>query len=290
MGSLYYDWVSILRNAGCTVAENSTTNGWQRRARSSGGFSSPPLGVWWHHTASQTSPQNDLEYMINGSSDRPVGNLLLDRTGTFWPIAGGASNCAGKGGPWTFSRGTCPLDSGNTYGMQLEVANNGVGEAWPAAQMDAYFRGSNALNAFVGNRPDDVVGHAHYAPTRKIDPATASAVQGSWRPRSINSSGTWNLDDIKAECRARAGQTPSPNPPLEDDDQMLRAAKNKDTGNTYVLGDGKTAQTMDALDATERDLRVAGGVIDVATKKVVYSWANVGAIPGANVKKYVGNY
>lgn len=71
---------------------------------------------------------------------------------------------------------------------------------------------------------------------------------------------------------------------------MLRAAKNKDTGNTYVLGDGNTAQTMDGLDSTETALRVAGGVIDVATKKIVYSWSNVGAISGADCKSYVGKY
>jgi len=85
------------------------------------------------------------------------------------------------------------------------------------------------------------------------------------------------------------GPTPSP-PPLEDDDTMLRAAKNKDTGGTFVLGDGKSAQTMDGVDGTEAALRVAGGVVDVATKKIVYSWNNVGAIAGGDVKKYVGNY
>ena len=71
---------------------------------------------------------------------------------------------------------------------------------------------------------------------------------------------------------------------------MLRAAKNQDTGNTYVLGDGSKAQTMDGLDSTETALRVAGGVVDVSTKKVVYSWSNVTAIPGGDVKKYVGAY
>jgi len=220
-GIYYPELLDVLRAAGCQVAESSTTDGWQTRARSSGGFPSPPLGVWWHHTASSTSPSSDLGWMIDGSDDAPIGNLLLDRSGTFWPIAAGASNCAGKGGPWTFSRGVCPVDSGNTRGWQLEVANNGVGEPWPVVQVDAFVAGSNALNAHVGNLPTDVVTHQAYAPTRKVDPATADAVEGPWRPSSSTSSGTWNLDDVRSECSRRAG-TPTPLPPDDDEDDMTR--------------------------------------------------------------------
>lgn len=205
MTGLYYvEMLDVLAAAGCSVRENATTDGWQSRARSSGGFPAAPLGVWWHHTASSTSPANDLSWMIDGCDDAPVGNLLLDREGNYWPIAAGASNCAGKGGPWTFSRGTVPLDGGNTRGWQLEVANSGLGELWPSVQVDAYFRGSNALNLYVGNQPTDVITHQAWAPDRKIDPATAAAVQGPWQPGSCTSSGTWSLDDIAAECFRRA--------------------------------------------------------------------------------------
>lgn len=205
MTGIYYpDMLDVLTAAGCAVAESSTTAGWQTRARSSGGFPAPPLAVFWHHTASETSPANDLHYMIVGCDDAPVGNLLLDRTGTFWPVAAGASNCAGKGGPAVFSRGTIPLDSGNTRGWQIEVANNGVGEVWPRVQVDAFFAGSNALNAHVGNLPGDVITHQGWAPTRKIDPATAAAVDGPWQPGAVTSSGTWSLADIAAECARRA--------------------------------------------------------------------------------------
>jgi hypothetical protein len=225
-GIYYADALDVLAAAGCTVRENATTNGWQQRARSSGGFPSPPLCVFWHHTASSTSPENDLAYMINGSDDAPVGNMLIDRDGGCWPIAAGASNCAGKGGPVSFSRGTIPLDSGNTRGWQIEVANSGTGEQWPSAQVDALFRASNALNhALFGNVPGDVVTHALGAgdgyTDRKIDPATAAAVQGSWRPSSVNSSGTWSLADIRGECSRRAGSTlPGPIPPPNGDDDV----------------------------------------------------------------------
>lgn len=237
--NLYYDWVSILRNAGCQVQVGSQNSGWERRARSSGGFPARPLGVWWHHTASQTAIANDLTWQCHSCPDKPVGNMTLDRNGCFWPVAGGASNCAGKGGPWTFSRGTVALDSGNTNGIQIEVANNGVGEPWPQAQVDAYFLGSNALNAAVGNRPDDVVTHRRWAPSRKIDPATASAVQGPWRPSSETSSGTWNLDDIKAECIRRAGAAPGPGPqPPQKEDDMIPTTVwiNNDRTDQFVVG------------------------------------------------------
>jgi hypothetical protein len=222
MTGIYYpDILDVLRAAGCQVAESATTNGWQTRARSSGGFPSAPLGVQWHHTASSTSPANDLSWQIVGCDDAPVGNMLLDRTGCFWPVAAGAANTAGKGGPLSLSRGTIPADSANTRTFALEVANSGVGEAWPVAQIDAYFAGSNALNERFGNAPADVFSHALGSgdgwTNRKIDPATAAAVQGPWRPRSVNSSGTWSLADIRAECTRRAGATPAPQPPEDDD-------------------------------------------------------------------------
>jgi hypothetical protein len=217
MSGLYFtDLLDLLVAAGCVVGENSTTNGWQTRARSSGGFPAMPLCCFWHHTASNTSPANDLNYMIDGCDDAPVGNMLIDRDGVCWPIAAGASNCAGKGGPNTLSRGTIPLDGGNTRGWQIECASNGVGGPWPEVQVSALIAASNAMNRRFGNLPSDVLTHALGAgdgwTNRKIDPATAAAVQGMWLPRSTNSSGTWSLADIRNECAVRAGQAPGPTP------------------------------------------------------------------------------
>jgi hypothetical protein len=159
--------------------------------------------------------------MIVNCDDAPVGNLLIDRDGICYPIAGGASNCAGKGNQMSFSRGVGSANNGNVWGFQIECANNGVGEAWPEAQVDALYRASNALNAAVGNQPTDVTSHALGDGTgytdRKIDPATASAVQGElWWPDAVNGSGTWSLPQIREECAKRAGQappTPTPVPP-----------------------------------------------------------------------------
>lgn len=225
-GIYYVEAADVLRAAGLTVVE---LQGWQTRARSSGGFpSGGALGVQWHHTASKTSPENDTNYMFFTAQDRPIGNGLITRTGEVWLGAAGAANTAGKGGPVTMSRGVVPVDGANARTWAWEVANNGVGEPWPEVQIDAYFAASNAMNALFGNRPDDVFSHAISDgggwTSRKIDPATAAAVQGRWRPRSIGSSGTWSLADIRAEAGRRASTTPTPPTPPDnggDDDMAL---------------------------------------------------------------------
>lgn len=210
-----------LRATGLTVLE---VNGWQTRARSSGGFASGrPLGVMWHHTASPASwdGRRDAEYIATGDPSAPLANLVIDRRGQVWVCAAGATNTNGKGGPFTrWSRGTVPSDSMNTHGFGIEFGNNGVGEPWPECQLDAGFIASNAVNARCGNLPSDVCTHNVWAPSRKIDPATATAVQGAWRPRSTNSSGTWNLDDLADECTRRATTTPAPTPPPDTEDDM----------------------------------------------------------------------
>jgi N-acetylmuramoyl-L-alanine amidase-like protein len=226
MGALYYvDAARWLRAVGLTVYES---DGWQTRARSSGGFAAPPLGIQWHHTASSTTPANDVHWQTEGCDDAPVGNMTIMRDGSIWMIAAGAANTAGKGGPLTLSRGTVPQDSGNSTTWAIEVANNGVGERWPAVQIDAYFTATIELNRHFENRPDDVFTHALGAgdgwTDRKIDPATAAAVEGPWRPRSVTSSGTWSLDDIRAELRIRAldvDPDPTPTPPEPEDDDMV---------------------------------------------------------------------
>jgi len=227
VGSFYVtDMLDVLRAAGCQVAESATTNGWQTRARSSGGFPGPPLGIQWHHTASSTSPANDLAYNVNPANSGPIGNCLLDRTGTWWPVAAGAANTAGKGGPMRLSRGTVAVDNANATTFAIEAANNGVGERWPQVQIDSYFAGSNALNRRWGNQPEDIFSHALGAgdgwTNRKIDPATAAAVEGPWRPRSVNSSGTWSLADMRAEARRRWSGAPAPEPEPEPEDEDMQ--------------------------------------------------------------------
>jgi len=247
--NLYYPWADIASDAGLVVKVTDTNAGWERRARSSGGFPATPLGTMWHHAASSnnTSDEACVNYQVRGNPDNPVGNGTLGRNGDFWPVAGGASNCSGKGGPWTFSRGTCALDAGNTTLVNFEVNNDGVGGPWSVQLIDAYFKLSNAINAYLGNLPTDVVGHHHYTPSRKIDPATAAAVQGPWQPRSLNSSGSWNLDDIKAECAARAGSSPGSIPPHPGDDVIPQVIKG-DGSDSYYAWDGVVCNGIPSLE------------------------------------------
>lgn len=255
MGDRYLPLADWARGAGLPVVEDA---GWERRARSSGGFDgSKPWVVMWHHTASKTSPQSDVNYICRGSPDAPIANLLLDRTGTVWVCAGGATNTNGKGGPFTASRGTVPPDSMNTYAVSIEAANDGTGEPWPVAQIDAFFALSLALTAALGLEPDDVCHHSVWAPDRKIDPATAAAVAGNWWPGAVNSSGSWSLPDTHDELNARAGLPPpgpgpgpapgpDPVPPEEDDMQRITAAL--DGAGTIWIGDGIERQALPSMD------------------------------------------
>lgn len=268
MGERYLTALAVwARAAGLVVHEDP---GWQYRARSSGGFDGDrPWCVMWHHTASRTSPENDVNYICRGSPDAPIANLLLDRTGAVWVCAGGATNTNGKGGPFTVSRGVVPADSMNTYAVSIEAANDGVGEPWPVAQIDAFFALSLALTAGLDLEPDDTCHHHVWAPDRKIDPATADAVAGNWWPAPVNPSGSWSLADTHDELDARAGHPPDPGPepspgpdpapplpPEEDDMQRITAAL--DTNGTIWVGDGIERYPLSSMD--EFNNRVILGV------------------------------
>ena len=238
MGSRYLtDLADVARRAGLDVVEDA---GWQTRARGSGGYDgNRPWCVMWHHTASSSSwdGQRDADYIARGDPDAPLANLYVNRAGRVWVLAAGATNTNGKGGPLAgLSRGTVPADQMNTHAIGVELGNNGVGEAWPRAQVDAMFTLSNACAAAYGLAPSDCAGHVHWT-TRKIDPATAGAVQGPWRPRAINSSGSWSLEDLRAECERRAangGEKPE-TPPEGDDMAVIELWQLPDNPAVYVV-------------------------------------------------------
>ena len=216
MGTLYLtNLADILYGAGLSIVEYGD---WKTRARGSGGYDAMPLCVMWHHTASPQSwdGQKDADYCAVGDSDAPLANLYIDRSGTVWILAAGATNTNGKGKSITFSRGTVPNDSMNTRALGVELGNDGVGEMWSRVQVDAMFTVSNICNSVFGNRADDVSSHQFYAPDRKIDPATTN-VEGPWKPTSCTSSDSWDRASIQSECLARASQ-PLPPQPSEDDD------------------------------------------------------------------------
>jgi hypothetical protein len=282
MGARYLtDLADVCRAAGLTVWE---VGGWQSRARGSGGYDGDrPWVIVLHHTASDTSPANDVNYIVYGCPDAPVANLYLDRDGAVHVCAGGACNHAGKGGPWQTTRGVIPVDQANTHAIGIEAANNGVGQTWPQPQIDAYFTLVNALTAAYGLDVTDVVTHNAWAPTRKIDPATAAAVDGPWQPEPVTSSGTWSLDDIYDELIARANPTPAPPTPPSGDDDMR-------AGPYLIQATGADGTPAGRVYATDGNMMTVRHLPDTAALEgyrwqatQVFGWSAPELAPGAPV-------
>lgn len=225
------DLADVLRAAGLNVVEYP---GWQTRANKSGSFGEGrPWGVMWHHDAASASASNQAraDYEAVNASDAPICNVHVMRDASVWVLAAGRTNTNGKGSGVQWSKGSVPNDSMNSYAVGMELSNNGVGQEYPAAQIDAAIAASNAINTAYGNLPTDVATHFQWAPTRKIDPARAGAVQGPWRPRALNDSGTWSDEDLRAECRNRAA---FPTPPPGGDDMALLYVEVSDAWARFV--------------------------------------------------------
>lgn len=201
-------WLTDLPQVLSGLSNVSFYSGWQTRSRSSGGYDGL-VGIAIHHTASSTSTANDTYYQWVTCPDGPVGAIYLGRAGEIVVGAAGATNCQGKGGPLTTSRGTVPKDKGNQYMIAIEAGNNGVGEPWPEVQQDQYVALVKALCDGYGFDPGrDVYGHFDYCapscPGRKIDPA------GPSRFGTVNSNQTWDINVFRA---AVSGSSPGPTPP-----------------------------------------------------------------------------
>ena len=125
------------------------------------------LGVICHHTA---GPRNgnmpSLDVLIRGRPDLsgPLAQLGLGRDGTFYVIATGRCNHAGKG-IWKGETG------GNTHFIGIEAEHTGNPlDPWPPVQIDAYQRGVAAILKHANRTAGDCVGHKEWAPGRKNDP------------------------------------------------------------------------------------------------------------------------
>lgn len=110
-----------------------------------------------------------LNTVKNGRSDLPgpLAQLGLGRDGTYYVIAAGKCNHAGKG-VWQ------NITSGNSSFIGIEAENTGHANdfPWPAVQMDAYYRGVAAILKHIGRDTDFCCGHNEYARPigRKKDP------------------------------------------------------------------------------------------------------------------------
>jgi hypothetical protein len=242
--------------------------------------------MWLHTASSGGDGENDANYCTFGDEDAPLTNLVIGNTGIVWVCAGGATNTNGKGYAFNVSKGQIPNDSANSYAVGIEISNNGVGGPYPQSQIDSCFTASLTLTNRLGLAPDDVQSHNGYAPDRKVDPATATAVEGPWQPRSVTSSGSWDVEDLKAECRKRAAGgsgsvTPEPVPitvPINllagaEDDPMFIT---KNGNNIFFIGNGLVYRQVFGDEIDSMFTGYNGKLIDWKSGKTVTGKNGVG--------------
>lgn len=153
----------IARRTGFPVTEVA---GWQTRG--AGGMADRPQGVVCHHTASgsSTGDMPSLRILTYGRTD--LANSLcaygLARSGHIYVIAAGESWHAGTVNSTAFL---------NVNAFGIEAENNGIGERWPAVQVEAYVRLCAELCRTFGIPASMVRGHKEVCSPygRKIDPA-----------------------------------------------------------------------------------------------------------------------
>jgi Putative peptidoglycan binding domain/N-acetylmuramoyl-L-alanine amidase len=154
----------ILERAGLKVAEQP---GWRSRGR---GEMGSVKGVMCHHTSGAARGiMPSLGVITDGRPDLagPLAQLGLGRDGTFFVVAAGRCNHAGRG-MWQ------GLSTGNSSFIGIEAENTGgANDPWPAVQLDAYRRGVAAILKRIGANAIMCCGHKEYAlpQGRKDDPS-----------------------------------------------------------------------------------------------------------------------
>lgn len=217
--------------------------GWEWNTRSSGGFNKV-MGIIAHHTASppSTSFESDWSYCAQGHPDSPVANILLGRNGELGLHSGGASNHAGQGGPWHSSKGTIPLDSGNSNLIGIEASNSGVGEPWGEHQLNVYERICAAMCEAYDLKPEtDIPSHALVGPgwtNRKIDP-WGEAASGNFPYTGLR---TWDMIGFTSRVRQRMNDSLPGDEVTDADIQKIAAAIWNSLLHNYVSNDAQEAQ------------------------------------------------
>ena len=151
----------VARDAGLKVVE---VPGWKTRGH---GHMELPKSIIVHHTAgAKTGNYPSLAVVRDGRTGLPgpLSHYGLGRDGTVYVIAAGLCAHAGKDSQLAWAHR-------NVRAIGIEAENTGVGEVWPAVQLDAYVRLCRALVDEFGLDTTAVLGHKEIAPGRKIDPA-----------------------------------------------------------------------------------------------------------------------
>lgn len=162
----YPNLAKHLREWGLDVEEHKN---WQNNGRPWSRYFKP-RGIIAHHTASGSKSGNFGSFGVvaygRPGLPGPLAQILLGRNGKVILITGEGANHAGTGGP----RGVIRYNRGNHDAWGIEAENNGIGEPWSAAQLQAYYRLCAALLQLMGTKDvSRVIGHKEYT-SRKIDP------------------------------------------------------------------------------------------------------------------------
>jgi hypothetical protein len=204
------------------------------------GGSADQRAVVLHHTASSSSasPSSDAAYCHHGPSDAPLYNVLVDRTGVVWLLARNKANSSGKisgtalneaksgrAGPVSaIDRGLGDTTSDNAGLFAIAAQNNGVGEPWSAALVNAMNITAAVALECLGIPNAGYVTQHRVLTARKID-CCGDACPYDFQP---------------GIATALAGTTPTP-PPVEVRDMWtthkdLPAGESRDKPSSITIG------------------------------------------------------
>ena len=228
-----HPWMTVIEVGDVRDGRIIVGDTWKRLGDEYAG--SGPLGVTWHHDASGGAWVAIVDYEFHKYWPKPGNNANVNEFGHVALMASGSTATNGAGTLRRFSRG---MGGRNSDQYTIEIHNPGNGsKPYTEAQLRTCFALNNTVNRLSGNQPTDLMTHHEWAPDRKTDPAPAHAVQGLWRPRAANGSGTWHGDDIRAEARRRAGS--STVIPAEGEDMLAVTSWGPGRYHQFAIGSDK---------------------------------------------------
>ena len=192
----------VLLAAGLKVAAQP---GWRSRGR---GEMGQIKGIICHHTAGpRQGNMPSLGIVTNGRPDLPgpLAQLGLGRDGTYYLIAAGRANHAGRG-TWG------DVQAGNTHFIGIEAENTGLpDDPWPQVQTEAYARGVAAILRQAGATHDMCCGHREYA-----------------LPKGRKSDPTFDMDSFRSQVAGHLSGAIAPRPPIPAADPKERPTQRRD--------------------------------------------------------------
>lgn len=152
----------------------------------------------------------------------------------------GVATLVGAGIAWHAGRGwhkNWPTNDANRVAIGIEAESNGV-SAWPAAELDAYYRICAAILWFLGKRAttDTLLAHWEYS----------AAAQGKWDPGAGNgrSGAVMDMNNFRARVNHYIDNPPFKRAKEDNEvafDQITRKFKSR------VAGSNVTMRPIDAL-------------------------------------------